>query len=254
MLRDLQTRAIGNFSHAEGVATDTNLFEGAHIMGRFGSATEEYSWFLADGDAITPDLAARISGPGEQGVTQNGWLAAPADYAEMFETFDGAPIDVGYFVTLEGNKIRKATSSDDYVLGITSATPAFVANAEELKWRSKYLKDEWGRLIKQEVQYEAEITMDGMLVRPARTELRKVVNPDFDPDRIYVPRSERPEWAAVGLVGQLRVRDDGSCHPNGYCRPNDEGIATTSPSGCRVLMRTGVNQILVMLGVSSKFL
>jgi len=221
-------------------------------MGRFGSATEEYSWFLAGGDAVTPDLAARISGPGEQGVTQNGWLAAPADYAEMFEMRDGEPIDVGYFVTLEGDKIRKATSSDDYVLGITSATPAFIANAEELKWQSKYMKDEWGRLIWQEIYSEEELHQDGTLMRPARTEQRKVVNPEFDPDRIYIPRSKRSEWVAVGLVGQLRVRDDGTCRPNGYCRPNDDGTASESPSGYRVLKRTGPNQIVVMLGICPK--
>ena len=46
-----------------------------------------------------------------------------ADYAEMFEWADGNPTDedrVGYFVTLEGGKIRKANAEDEFVLGVVS--------------------------------------------------------------------------------------------------------------------------------------
>ena len=37
--------------------------------------------------------------------------------------------------------------------------------------------------------------------RPSRT-----YNPDYDPTRIYVPRSQRKEWDAIGLLGKLVVR------------------------------------------------
>ncbi len=37
--------------------------------------------------------------------------------------------------------------------------------------------------------------------RPSRT-----YNPDYDPTRTYVPRSERKEWDAIGLMGKLVVR------------------------------------------------
>ncbi|WP_245583851.1 peptidase G2 autoproteolytic cleavage domain-containing protein [Paenibacillus terrigena] len=30
----------------------------------------------------------------------------------------------------------------------------------------------------------------------------------------YIPRSQRLEWIAVGLLGKLRVRDDGTFHDN----------------------------------------
>jgi hypothetical protein len=33
-----------------------------------------------------------------------------------------------------------------------------------------------------------------------------VLNPDYDPSTPYIPRSERPEWTPVGLLGKLRVR------------------------------------------------
>ena len=35
---------------------------------------------------------------------------------------------------------------------------------------------------------------------------RRVKNPDYNPDAIYVPREFRPEWSPVGLVGKLIVR------------------------------------------------
>ncbi|ETT47620.1 hypothetical protein MHI48_18045 [Paenibacillus sp. FSL H7-0942] len=29
--------------------------------------------------------------------------------------------------------------------------------------------------------------------------------------------TERPEWVAVGMMGKLLIRDDGTCRENGYC-------------------------------------
>ncbi|MBU5443308.1 hypothetical protein KQI79_14860 [Paenibacillus sp. MSJ-34] len=240
------TIASGNSSHAEGISTDTNLYTGAHIMGRYGQANEEYSWHLAYGTGTTPHLAAKISGPQGQGIAENGWVTGAADYAEMFETCDGRPIDVGYFVTLEGSKIRKATASDIYILGITSATPGVVGDAAELSWKHKFMRDEWGRTIMREVIYPAEQDEYGVVIKPERKVREAVVNPAFDPSREYIPRSQRPEWVAVGLLGKLLVRDDGTCPVNGYCRPNDQGIATNAVTGYRVLERTGPNQILVL--------
>lgn len=38
------------------------------------------------------------------------------------------------------------------------------------------------------------------------TQQRKMLNPDYDPSLPYVPRLERPEWDAVGVLGIVRVR------------------------------------------------
>ncbi len=35
--------------------------------------------------------------------------------------------------------------------------------------------------------------------------MREVINPDYDPDKKYMPREDRPEWNVVGLVGRLRI-------------------------------------------------
>lgn len=50
----------------------------------------------------------------------------------------------------------------------------------------------------------------------------------------------------VGLIGKILVRDDGTCQVNSYCRPNNEGIATATTNGYRVMKRTGPNQILIL--------
>ncbi|SDJ20335.1 hypothetical protein SAMN05216352_1331, partial [Alteribacillus bidgolensis] len=42
-------------------------------------------------------------------------------------------------------------------------------------------------------------------------------------------------------------RDDGTCEEQGYCWPNDNGIATKAEKGYFVLKRTGENQVLVLL-------
>ncbi len=243
------TTASGEDSHAEGSYTSTNSLAGAHIMGQYGAADSAYSWHLANGTSTTLGLAARIDGSLAQGIATNGWVAGPADYAEMFETADGKLIDVGYFVTFdkEGDKIRKANAEDPFILGITSATPAVLGGAAELEWQDKWMKDEWGRWIFREVTVPAITSEEGVGIVPERKEMQKLVNPEYDSTKSYIPRSKRPEWVAVGLLGKLLVRDDGTCRPGGYGRPNAVGIATDSQRGYRVLKRTGSNQVSVLI-------
>ncbi len=244
----VNTVASGFFSHTEGQSTNANLLEGVHVMGKFGAANElPYSWYLANGtDASTPGLAAKILSNGN--IKIDGTVSTPAaDYAEMFETTDGYPIDYGFFVTFEVNKVRKANSQDDYILGITSANPSFLANSGELRWQHKYLTTEWGEILYEDIALSPLFDADGNLIVPHRTERRPVLNPEWDSSREYIPRSQRPEWVAVGLIGQLLVRDDGTCKAGSYCKPNNEGIATASDHGYRVLKRTSRNQVLVIV-------
>ncbi|PDY86777.1 peptidase G2 autoproteolytic cleavage domain-containing protein [Bacillus toyonensis] len=243
------TKANGFFSHAEGRGTSTNNLSGAHIMGNFGNATDSLSWHLANGTNNTnQSLAAKILNNGT-GIADNGWVTGNADYAEMFETVDEQLIDVGYFVTFDGesDKIRKANATDDYILGIVSANPAILADSGELRWKNKYVTDRWGKIQYHEAVIPAETDKDGNLTIPEHTEIQPILNPDWDHTREYIPRSMRTEWAAIGLLGKLPVRDDGTCKPGKYCIPNDEGIATYSNKGYRVMKRTGPNQIWVLI-------
>ena len=174
------------------------------------------------------DVVFEVKGNGN--VFYAGSVTAPgADYAEYFEWADGNPNSedrVGITVALDGNCVRPAQEGDT-VLGVVSGNPSIVGDGAELAWAGQYLRDDWGRVITEEyhaydwtddagkrhsvasfedttdVPATAEmVTVDGLgnkLVRP-------VVNPVYNPDIKYIPRSKRPEWSPVGLMGKLRVR------------------------------------------------
>ena len=242
------TTASGAYSHSEGEFTSTNRHSGAHIMGRYGDADMDYSWFLANGiDESNKGLAAKIQTDGNAYIDV-AWNSGGADYAEMFETTDGKTIQPGYFITLDaGRKIRIMNGSkDDYVLGISSATPSVLGNAAELRWQRKFKTDEWGRIEYHAVTIPAYKNKNGDILIPEHVENHPILNPEWNPDTKYVPRKKRPEWVPVGLLGQVLVRDDGTCVPGAYCKPDDNGMATGSPSGYRVLERINQNQILIL--------
>jgi hypothetical protein len=243
------TIAAGENSHAEGLDTNTDIFENSHIMGRFGDANEANSWFIANGTSnVSRGIGAKWSGSTFNMSIDGIYIAGGADYAEMFETADGNPIDIGYFVApAEGKKIRKATSKDSFILGITSATPSVLGNCTELRWQGKYIADEWGRKEYHEVLVPAVRDKEGNVIIPEKAEIQPVLNPNWNPREKYIPRLNRPEWVSVGLLGQILIRDDGTCEVHGYCWSNDDGIATKAEKGYFVLERTRPDQILILL-------
>lgn len=190
--------------------------------------------------------AFRVLGNGTV-YADNTTIQPMADYAEMFEWADGNPDAedrVGFIVALNGNKIVKATGAEGEVLvGIVSGAPTIIGDAP-MRWQGKYLNDKWGRPIYEDIEY-TEIELQEVSGEDGNTEMQKVevqkkahvrkVNPDYDPSKVYVPREERPEWSAVGLLGKVLVRQDGTLAAGGFCKPNSEGIATTADSGYYVL-------------------
>ncbi|NOU87461.1 hypothetical protein GC102_16950 [Paenibacillus sp. LMG 31460] len=119
-----------------------------------------------------------------------------------------------------------------------------------MRWNQKYLTDEWGRTLYQEVTVPALIDAQGEIVIPERNERQPMLNPEWNSTQVYIPRAERKEWVAVGMLGKLLVRDDGTCQAGWLCGPNDSGMATASGTGFYVLKRTSLNQILVLMGKS----
>lgn len=176
------------------------------------------------------------------GVYSSGaYHTSGADYAEYFEWLDGNPDNEdrrGRFVKLDGEKILLAESIDDDILGVVSAHPSVTGDSYEDNWQGQYKTDVFGELLTEDYTDE-----DGTV--------RKVwvLNPDYNPDKEYVPRSERKEWNAVGMMGKLVVVDDGTCEPNKYCVPTTGGIATLSEGrvGYRVLSRVDETHIRVLI-------
>lgn len=177
--------------------------------------------------------------------------SAGADYAEFFEWKDGNPEAedrVGYIVALDGDKLILANEGD-YILGVVSGTATVLGDNPEWNWAKRWVTDDFGRIQYEDkvIHHEAE-ERNGETI-PAWDETIKapIVNPDYDPDQKYIKRADRPEWSAVGMMGKLYVRDDGTCQVNGYAKPIN-GVATASTSGnMRVIERVSDNVIRVVI-------
>lgn len=231
----VNTQAMGEFSHTEGIG-NFSKYKGAHIMGKYGDAQEPYSWFIGNGlEDNNRELGAKwLSSTRNMYIDGTTYVASGTNYAEMFEVRNGT-INVGFFVTFEEDFVRKATNQDDYILGITTDIPSILGNSAEMRWKDKYLVDEWGR-----IQYKNTIGTDII-------EKKAILNPKWDSEKKYKSRIERADWVSVGLIGQIRVRDDGTCKVGEYCFPNMDGIATKSKNGYRVIRRISSNQIIIIL-------
>jgi len=176
------------------------------------------------------DYEFRLYGDGN-GKCDGSWTGGGADYAELFEWVDGNPGGTdrrGISVVLEGNKIREAVAGEDPI-GVISANPTILGDAGWNKWTEKHLRDDFGSYIMQEHSvvewtdeegekhtYEdwnipAGVVVPANAVTTTHDEngkrfMHRAVNPAYDPNLEYIPREERDEWDAVGLMGKLRIR------------------------------------------------
>ena len=247
------TLASGNYSHAEGHKTtasgDCSHAEGSytralsyqHAEGNYNnintattgvaSGTDSGTAFvIGNGTPSSPSNAFRVTYEGHVYSSQSS-MQTGADYAEFFEWIDNNDNDedrVGYFVTFaKGKKIRIATKDDDYILGIVSGNPAIIGNADEC-WKGRYVTDEFGRYIKENITDVID-TIDeetGEIVQKTIEAVKYKEVPEYNPEEKYIPRLQRKEWSAVGMIGVLSVRDDGTCLDGGFCTVSDNGIAT----------------------------
>lgn len=250
------TIASGISSHAEGWNTEALAYQ--HVQGHYNktsnapagsnSGTTGNAFIIGNGTNSAPANAFRVPYNGKPyalgTITTSG-----ADYAEFFEWQDSNPTNEdrrGYFVTLDGNKIKIA-EPNDWILGIISALPAVIGNGDE-DWRGRYILDDFGAFITEEFEYEEEIlnkeTSKKEIVKKTGTKYKE--NPNYDSSLDYIQRENRPEWDAVGMMGVLAVRDDGTCQVNEFCKVAEGGIATASESGYRVIERVSENIVKVV--------
>ena len=151
----------------------------------------------------TSDTEFRVRGDGAV-TSDNGFDGSGADYAEYFEWSDGnsdSQDRTGYTVVLDGEKIKLATSDDAAanVIGAVSVNPSVVGDSDILRWKQKYLKDDFGAYIFEDYNVEDN---DGNTV----VQQRRKLNPDYDEDKEYISREDRKEWATIGMMGKLRIR------------------------------------------------
>ena len=246
-----RTIAYENTSHAEGIGT--KALNNQHALGAYNnSTTAEGQGTLGSGDGTalvigngtyeSKSNAFRVNYNGEV-FAKSATISTGADYAEYFEWEDENPNNEdrrGYFVTLNNKKIKLA-KPNDYILGVISGFPSVIGNGDE-EWMGRYVFDDFGAPVIEEFEYENPITGETKI----GTKWKE--NPDYDNTRPYIQRSKRQEWDAVGMLGVLSVRDDGTCVPNKYCKITDGSIATLSEdkSDYRVLERVNDNVVKIV--------
>ena len=196
---------IGHYNKTQVGCSGTGGISGTAFV--VGNGTSQYS-----ADALRISYGGTVEADG-------AYSSSGADYAEYIEWKDKNEQQedrVGKFVTLDGKYISLANAGD-FIVGVISASPSVVGNGD-IAWQKKYLTDDFGRRLKEIVEPMNE---DGETMTK-----HWVVNPDYNPELEYLPRESRPEWDAVGMLGFIRVYDDGTCEENGYCKVADGGIAT----------------------------
>jgi len=184
---------------------------------------------------------------------------------------------------MDGKNIRIAKPGD-YILGVVSGQPCIIGNSDE-DWLGRWLHDDFGRFILEYLEDEETeigteglseeelfklqtepdvIEKDGKLYRVTSkvvdhetSSWRHKANPDYDATQPYIERKDRPEWSAVGMLGVLSVRDDGTCQVNGFCKVAEGGIATAANAeftigaerivkGYRVMERVSENVVKIV--------
>jgi hypothetical protein len=139
------------------------------------------------------------------------------DYAEMFEWEDGNPDGedrVGYTVSLvDGTNTIKKMAVGDTPLGVVSGTAGLIGG-DGIYWHGYWKNDEWGRPV-----YEQQL-IDGVpqVKKDGTPKMKRKINPEYDVtlEDSYLSRDERQEWACVGLLGQVYIRND--CIKSPYWR------------------------------------
>jgi len=186
------------------------------------------------------------------------------DYVEYFPNNEGVEIQPGIIVTLNNDGVSIA-NLDDEISGVVSHTGGIVSGNSPFCWQGRYLYDEWGRPIYEEMLdplWQSEVPdptwnskipdpnnpnifIDNLTERvyvpnPKQQEIISVPkeNPQWDPNLPQVSRKERPDqWTPVGLLGQLNVRVDETVVPNCKIKAGNNGVGTisTSKTGLRCM-------------------
>ena len=280
------TTASGTFSTAMGYNTTASGYASTAM----GCCTTAMAYQMAIGTYNTEGTArpylsttqgdAFIIGNGTSSATSNAfrvtyggavygagaYTSSGADIAELYEWQDGNPDNEdrrGLFVTLDGTKIRLATPEDTYIKGVISAAPCLVGDSSSENWQGKYLTDIFGEKLTEIVHYDAEYeereiideetgekTTERVKIHDEYDAVQWVINPEYDPEKEYIPREERPEYDYVSSWGKIVLVDDGSCEENGFATVGEGGKATKSDTQTmyRVMERKDDTHIYVAVG------
>lgn len=224
----MNTVALGKCSHAAGVGTIANDYQ--YVVGTYN--VEKPGGYYHDKlivGAGWPERNNALRVQHNGGVVGGYFSSTGADYAELFEWKDSNRSQedrAGLFVTLAGEKIRIAEPEDKVILGIVSSDPSMMGDVYDDQWSGMYLRDVFGRVLYANREIPALLGPNGEVIEEACTVNAPQLNPNYRADEEYIPRTKRPEWDAVGMLGKLVVLDDGTCDVDGFCTVGHGGVAT----------------------------
>lgn len=189
------------------------------------------------------DLAFNLRGDGNA-FADGSWSGGGADYAEYFEWADANAENedrIGFSVVLDGGKIRVAGKGEDPI-GVVSATAFVVGDADGGFWRGKYLRDDFGRYLMEEVE---TISWDEQVSAKSQPSTRT-----HEYDALIGPNDE-----VLCISRDIRERKDGETvvalvdgDGNDICPvAMDENGAKSVPIGYRFEKRTETEQIEIQI-------
>ncbi len=270
-----ETKASNYYAHAGGIHSTASSFCGfAHgqdvissgehqaVFGQLNveDSSNRTKFIIGNGSTTILNGEEQITRSNCFRVTHTGVFASGAynssgaDYAELFEWADSNPANEdrrGLFVTLDGERIRIAKPGDKNIIGIVSGNPTVLGDVYDDQWQGMYMTDVFGSPIWEDVEVPDRIeerpdpenpgkTIKEVVI-PAHTEHRQKLNPNYDNTKKYEPRTKRPEWAPVGLIGKLVAVDDGTCEPGCCCTVGDGGVAASSAADTRYYVMSRID-------------
>tara|TARA_R110001592_G_scaffold317875_4_gene594862 strand:+ start:2758 stop:4842 length:2085 start_codon:yes stop_codon:yes gene_type:complete len=206
-----QNSVDGDFGYAHGFGNEADTFEtafGAYNDRAIGGTINLLTIGNGSGVGASRSNAFRVDFNGNTFNASGNYLAG-ADYAEYFESLEGNEIPLGTVVELVGRKIKVCENSEN-AIGVISANPGVIGNSDggtSNEWVGKYEKDEWGTTLYEshELDLPSKVDEEGNTSIKKHKMQRRKLSKEFDGDKEYLTREERPEWNKVALLGQVRI-------------------------------------------------
>jgi hypothetical protein len=237
-------RANATYSMVLGGTQNIAAHQLSTVWGQGGYTRYVGDFVLASGGYIADTTYNKIrfnvdAGHGNgKGYFNGGTIGSGADYAELFQWSDDNIINQdrkGYFVSLDGDKVK---IGNENVIGVVSINPAVLGDGAVSYWKNMFLLNEWdepimdiyqtivipelnnlkifknksnNKLYKEipkikspkGIEIDMDLTMHYTVIEETKV---KRINPFYDPEKTYIPRTERKEWVSIGLLGKLKVR------------------------------------------------
>jgi hypothetical protein len=207
------------------VYTNKKQMAFAYPTSGFEANFDATDFFTAgNGSSLTQMRISQRGNFGVRGTVSGGQTLN--DYAEYFEWSDRNPSNedrIGVTVVLDNGQVRPSTQSDapSSIIGVVSGTAGVVLGSAPFEWSGKYQRDEFGRIKTYTETWviwsdesgnhnykQGEVPSDVVVPDTAevRTYEKQLLSENYDESVEYQNREHRPEWACIGLVGQVHVK------------------------------------------------